>query len=566
MKISYVCDTDFLVVGAGGAGIKAAIKAGEAGAKVLLVSKYKLGHTGSTFYPRLHIWGMNAVTREDLGDSEENFLQEILDAGDGAADYELAKTLAYGVTPVFRELEREYGLEFSKGADGNYLSVIPCFGRIERGAKTSMADFKQAMWKRLMAAHVQVRSGIDVITLAMHDGKCCGALCFDEHGELAFFRAKAVFLGTGGGCGIFKYGLATPDQTGDGYIMALDAGASLVNMEFIQFIPGITWPVEKFLFQEKALDTMPELKNRLGQDFLLPYLPEDVTREACLVERAKHGPFSTKGEGRYFDIAMYEGWRKGETFDSGGMLLRYDKKVREDKRPFIQFLLEWLDQYKIDGTGKGFHLIPHAQGFNGGIHIDVNAGAGVPGLYAAGETAGGPHGADRLGGNALAASQVFGGIAGEKAAEYIKGVNLADVPESELLEQLHARFDNPAGGLVDMQAGMREIKEIMWYDGAIVRSGDRCREGLDRIAQLEAAFNPLEHFEKGVGPRAALGLRSFYQLAEVLLTAMDFRRESRGPHYRLDYPESDPQFRGYASVKKKDGVLGVTLTATDKGE
>ena len=132
---------------------------------------------------------------------------------------------------------------------------------------------------------------INIVHLVIHNGRCCGALGFDERDELVYFRAKAVFLGTGGASAIYKYSLATPDQTGDGYIMALDAGAELMNIEFIQFIPGLTWPVKKFLFQEKPLDTFPVIQNRDGEDVLAPYLPANVTREACLLERAKHAPY-----------------------------------------------------------------------------------------------------------------------------------------------------------------------------------------------------------------------------------------------------------------------------------
>lgn len=565
MKISYTVDTDVLVIGAGGAGIKASIKAAEAGQKVLLVSKFRIFTSGSTFYPRIRAWGMNAITRPDLGDSEEEFASEIIDAGAGAADKELVSKLTHECVPIFQELQGpEYNLKFDKDENGKYLSVIPCFGRIERGAHTPMPAFKKAMWKKMMQYGVQIRDNVHIMTLLTKDGKCCGAVGYDEMGELVMIRAKAVFLGTGGGCDIFRYSLATSDQTGDGYIMALDAGASLINMEFIQFIPGITWPVPKFLFQEKALDTMPVLENRHGEDYLLNYLPEGVSREDCLIERAKHGPFSTEGEGRYFDIAMYEEWRKGNMLDSGGLLLRYDKKVLTDERHYIKSLVSWLDQYGIDGTGAGFHMLPHAQAFNGGIHIKPDAGTDVPGLFAAGEVAGGAHGADRLGGNALLASQVFGDVAGRSAAAYAAAQEgMPEITVEEAMEQLMDRYDNPKGGMVDLKAGLETVKEIMWQDGAIVRSGERCAEGLQKLEELAASFNPVAHMEQDINFRDAVELHNVIRLAKLMLTVMDYRKESRGGHYRIDFPErNDAEWYGYLSVSKKDKGLNIELTRT----
>lgn len=556
MKLPYIQDTDVLVIGMGGAGTKAAIEAAKAGVDVTLCGKKKFATSGATFYPTLqNFGGMTAVTRRDMGDSEEQLLKEILSVGDGMVDENVAKVLVEGCTPAFRALEEEYGLPFLRDSDGNYATVVCCFGQHERGGSTPMPLFKKAMEDKLVETGVHLRENVDVAALVMHENRCCGAVAIDEKGELIYLRAKATVICTGGGCGIFKYSLATEDLTGDGYILALDAGASLVNMEFIQFIPGLTWPVEKFLFQQKGLDTMPELKNRFGEDFLAPYLPENVSREACLVERAKHGPFSTVGEGRFFDIAMYEEWRKGNAFDSGGLLLKYPESIRQDKRHYIVSMLNWLEEYGVDSIQKGFHLIPHAQGFNGGIHIKENAGTDIQGLYAAGEVAGGPHGADRLGGNALCASQVFGGIAGNQAAKYAQTMKMPNVDAEEAFQQMRRRLENQDGGIVDVEACMRCIRDIMWKDGAICRSEERCEEGLKEIARIEKTFDPMQHLSEDMDGRGAVSLYSYIQLAKVLLSVMNERKESRGPHYRLDYPEKDPKYGTYISVMKRDGEI-----------
>jgi len=557
MKLKYTVKTDVLIIGAGGAGIKAAIKASEAGADVLLVTKCSFGHTGATFYPGTIGWGMNAILFDD--DSADYFLEEILDAGAGTADKNLAKILADQCTDRFHELE-EYGLEFSHNADGSYNSVIPCFGKRMRGSATYGIDkIRKAFWGQLMKHNVTVRSGVSIISLMVQNGVCVGAIGIDEMQEFMFIRAKSVILTTGGACGIYKYGLATPEQTGDGYVMALDAGAKVVNMEFIQFIPGITWPVKKMLFQEKNLDTMPLFTNRYGEDILKKYLPPEITVEECLIERAKHGPFSNATISRYVDIAMYEEWRFGNALDSGGIHVQYDKKVLKDDRWVIVKWLEWMQSKGIDVVGKGFDMIPHAQCFNGGIYIDENCSAGVKGLFSAGETSGGPHGADRLGGAAMAATQVFGAIAGTSAAKWAKDNQWAPVSISDVEEHLLSGFDKKQGGIVDIAAYMAEIRDIMWECGAIVRSEERSDKGLRRLADMERTFNPIRHFTDGVDVKKAAELRSYFKLAKMLLEIMKIRKESRGPHYRIDYPAADNRFEGMIAVSSENDSFSYEL-------
>ncbi len=553
MDISYSIDTQVLVIGSGGGGIKASLEAAGRGAEVLLVSEQSFGTSGSTFYPGVPGWGMCCVLFE--GDSEEKYLEDILEAGQGAADPKLSKIIASEATKRFRELEG-YGLEFAKTQDGEYASVIPCFGKIMRGSATYGIDkIRKVMWKQLMKSGVKVRQNVTAVCLVVKDGVCCGAVVIDETDSLCFIRAKATVLATGGACGLYKFSLATKEQTGDGYLMALEAGARLINLEFIQFIPGITKPVSKTLFQEKNLDTFPKITNKEGREFLYDYLPEDVTMQQCLTERAKHGPFTNVDCSRYMDIAMVEEWRAGRAFPEGGLHMQYPASVLEDKRQSITSWLEWMGTKGIDVVKEGFDMLPHAQGFNGGIYIDENASAGVPGLFAAGETAGGPHGADRLGGAAIAATQVFGKIAGASAADYAKKAKTPDVSESFALKHLVKTISTQSGGITDIDAAMEVIKTIMWDCGSIVRSEEQIKSGLKKIESIEASFNPLEHFEKGIDIKKVSKLRSFIKISKLLLTLMDYRKESRGPHYRLDFPDVSEQFRGAVTSKLKNGQI-----------
>jgi len=564
MEIQYRMETDVLVIGMGGAGVRAAIAAADGGARVLLAGKCAFGVSGATFYPGTPGWGMQAVIHE--GDTEDYFLEEILDAGAGAADPELAKLLATRSTARFHELE-DMGIRFERYEDGRYKGVIPCFGKRLRGSSTlGIAKIRRALWLQLMRRNVRILENTEFICLVKKDGAVVGAVGLDALDQPFYVRAKAVVLATGGGCGIYKYSLATPDETGDGYALALDAGAKLINMEFIQFIPGLTWPVKKLLFQEKNLVTCPKFTNGAGEDILAKYLPKGISEEACLTERAKHGPFTTADISFWLDLAMYEEAAAGRACESGGIHVAYDPKVLEDKSWVITSWLEWMNSRGVRPVEEGFDMIPHAQCFNGGVYIDKNASSGVPGLFAAGETAGGAHGADRLGGAAIAATQVFGALAGERAAEYCAGCSAADVSGAGIGDQLHARFGEARGTLADIPKTMEEIRDVMWRCGAIVRSAERCGEGLARLAELESAFSPALQYERGADVRRVGDLVSYLALSKLLLTVMDQRKESRGPHYRSDFPEPRPEFRGAITVKKEGGGLRTELVTFGKSE
>lgn len=534
-KIEYGTETDVLIIGSGGAGIKAAIKAAEQGAQVLLVGKFTFGRTGATFYPGTPGWGMQAVIHE--GDTVDTFYEEILEAGAGMADPLLARILAEKSTEAFHELE-SYGLQFERHEDGRYKGVIPCFGKRLRGSSTlGMDRIRKALWLQVQKRAVLLRQRVSVIALIKKDDRICGAVALDEQDELFYIAAKAIVLATGGACDLYQYALATPDETGDGYAMALQIGASLINIEFIQFIPGLVWPVKKKLFQEKNLDTLPVFTNRFGEDVIRKYLPSTYTVEQCLTERAKHGPFTTSDVSFYVDVALYEEAIRGHTLPSGGIHVQYGKQVLADDRWFIKNWLSWMQNMGVKPVEEGFDIIPHAQCFNGGIAIDEKTNTGIAGLYAAGEAAGGAHGADRLGGAAIAATQVFGSIAGAESAIFAaQQKTIVPLSDRDLKKALEEQFDRAGGGLINIQEAMAEVRRIMWQCGAIVRSEDRCKEGLARIAAIESAFNPIRHYENRTAIRHVAALNSMILTSKAILTAIQERRESRGPHYREDYP------------------------------
>lgn len=562
MEISYTYDVDILVIGGGAAGLRAAAEAARDGGKVVLCTKKKIGTSGSTFFPGMEAIGMNAINHPEVGDSEEEFFNEVIDAGLGAADENLARILVDRCTSEFHTLE-EYGVEFKRKTDGSYLSVVPCYGRLLRGSPATVTSYRDALWKMLMQSGANVRTGICMLSLVVVEGKCFGAVGWDEQNKLAFFRAKATILATGGASSIYEYSLSTPDQTGDGYVMAYNSGASLMNLEFIQFGFGLTWPVPHLDFWSKCLSSIPEITNRFGKKILPDYLPKDISEKDCLVARVHDDPFSSSGIGQYLDIAMYEEWRKGNAMDSGGIRVRFDKgMVLQDDNEFTSMWIQRMEEDHVDIFGEGADVMPQAHCFNGGVYIGSHAEViGIKGLFAAGEAAGGPHGANRLGGNAMAATQVFGAIAGASASQYAADQESPCISDQWIFRDLKKTYDT-GEGLVDIPATMTAVRQIMWRFAGIVRSEERCREGLEKIQEIERTFNPWQHFLQNKDSRKAVDLYSYLCLSKMLLEIMRYRKESRGPHFRLDYPDMDPEWKGFVTIKKENDMMSMTLQNT----
>ncbi len=561
MRLSYTADCDVLVLGAGGAGMRAAITAAESGASVILCSKGPVGRCGSTFFPRTPLWGMNTILRPD--DSAQRFYSEIMEIGSGAADPALARVLAEQCEPTFRSLEQQDGLTFQKDEQGEYVTQIPCFGHRERVVVTELPALRAAMWRRLMQAGVRICSHTQALTLVVQDGRCRGAIVLDEMGQPGFLRAGATVLASGGGCANYKVSLSTPEQTGDGYILALDAGAPLINMEFVQLIPTLTWPLRNYVFPERSLDLAPALFNASGESVLQRYLPRELAAEDCFRARSTHGPFSVDDDGRWFDIALYEERRRGAAFPDGGIGLRYDPKVKQDTRYFVRYFEQEFEKYGVDSTGAGFHLMPAAQAFNGGVHILPDASARVPGLYAAGEVAGGAHGANRMGANSLSACQVFGRIAGASAAAFSAKEKAGDADGNIALQRWMEQCAAESCSLqnADLKAVRDAMQSLLWDCASVVRDAETLRRGKVLAGQLLQSLPIIDACtdHPGAQLRELLSLRAGLRLADLMLTAMENRRESRGPHYRQDFPCRDSSFEGAQRLCLRSGQLQLSM-------
>ena len=552
MEIKSRVKCDVLIVGAGIAGIRAAVEAAKNGAKVIMVSKGKPGFTGSTFFPNTPLWGPNTVTGKE---DQDVFYNEIMNKGHGTAMPELVR--------IFSE-NTEKNIEWLNdiGFTNYKCNALPCFGECARGVdpKNTIAGARKLLLNQIKKNNIEVIECVFISDLIIEDTRCSGALGVDRYGDFLLFDSKTVILATGGGESLWKYNSVTEDIEGNGYSLLLKEGARCCNLEFIQFIPAFTHPFNKMHLVQSIIEKGAILQNKRGESVLGKYLPDGITESECLEERAKHGPFSCEYISRFFDIALHEESATGCGFDSGGLRLVVPQEIYGYSYDYI----DWLREKGMDIFSDDMILYPHCQGFNGGGIIDLNAKTDFENLYACGEAAGGMHGADRIGGNAISAALVFGEIAGREAAKMAKGItsknSLSADPNgilSALIEKNYASRN--ASSKISPWDVKKEIKEVMSSSAGIVRKGENICKGKELLRELYESFDVLFWMGKGC-TRKALEAANCIITAEGVLSAISMRNESRGPHYRKDYPEKNDKFSQWSITKWdriKGGITGI---------
>lgn len=534
-------ETDVLVVGAGGAGCRAAMAAADAGARVVLIEKGRLGVAGNTFDP--FTWGKGIIVAAEgynPTDDPEVHFREAMAAARGLANPTLVRAVAYDAPKRFREL-LDMGLNFLPNQLGT------CFGDSMVGAVIDQPGLAQAFKHEIEAREIQVLEKTMVIGLLGDGQKCTGAVAVTHTGDVVACQAKGVILATGGASPMFRYNLNAAATTGDGHLMALNAGAELTNLEFYQAILGTTQPA-RIYFPQWYMAGNPPFYNAQGHRFLPDYLPAGIDPDELVVERSFHGPFSFSRPSGWIDIAVYAEIQAGRGTAAWGDETRLagvycdfaslpaEMRQELDQREALP-ALAWLKARGLDFEAKPIPVAPFAHAFNGGIVIDENGATEAPGLYACGEVAAGPHGANRLGGHMFALLLVFGARAGRHAAQ-----QAADVPPPQLdqdgltreidrIEVLRSRDGKIRPGNVrkSIQQAMSPImitKDAARLEAAI--------EGLTEIRQTEIDRIGL-HAQPDLFE--AVSVSNLLEIATILVQAARLRKETRGPHYRTDYPE-----------------------------
>ena len=403
---------DVLVVGSGLAGLTAAISAAEEGARTAIISRGRLC-SGSSFYPGT--WGLGLVAPEDEKD-EADLEETILRIGEGMANPALVHTFTGKIMGSLEYLEH-LGVPLREAKANKEREFIPCFdhkNRLWKGIEKPGSS--QMMSKRLRELKVACLEHMTIIRLLKEGERVCGALAVkrkDEGFSLVEILSPAVILATGGMGGLFTHRLTTDDVTGIGQYLALESGAKLFNLEFMQMMLGHVHPAPKTIYNEK----MFRFSRFYGADKELFSEWEEEEREKQLELRSGYGPFTTRLSSKKVDLEIYkESQRRRE-----GIRVVYQEEVKRHQPEFIKTYFDWLKEEKNLTMDDLVWLSMYAHASNGGIAIDEEAFTGVEGLYACGEVTGGMHGADRLGGLSSANGLVFGRIAGKAAARSERG-------------------------------------------------------------------------------------------------------------------------------------------------
>ena len=577
-----IYEHDVLVIGAGGAGLRAAIEASASGVSVGLVCKSLLGKAHTVMAEGGVAAALGNV---DDRDAWSVHFADTMRGGQYMNNARMAELHAKEAPERVRELEG-WGALFDRTTDGRILQRN--FGGHKYARLAHVGDRTGLEMIRTLQDH-GIHQGLDVhmectILELLKDGnRVVGAFGYDrERGRFRVFRARSVVLATGGIGKAYRITSNSWEYTGDGHALAYEAGADLVDMEFVQFHPtGMVWPpsVRGILVTEGVRGEGGLLKNKDGHRFMfddIPDLykhqtadnveegwrytqgdkdarrpPELLTRDhvaRCIVREIKEGRGSEHG-GVYLDIA----WIK-ERLSNGSEHIK--KKLPSMYHQFKQLA-------GIDITKESMEVGPTTHYVMGGVRVDPDTQMSrVPGLFAAGECAGGLHGANRLGGNSLSDLLVFGKRAGEHAAAFAKEhdagvVNTDQV--GEIAQWALQPFSRDGEGPYAIQ---QDLQVMMQGLVGIVRQDTEIQKALDGLVQLNDRTNQVSvvgHREYNTGWHTALDLRNLLTVSEAVARAAIMRQESRGAHFREDYLAKDDAWGKQNIVIRKapDGVMQV---------
>jgi succinate dehydrogenase / fumarate reductase flavoprotein subunit len=542
-----------LVIGTGAAGLRAAIAAHQAGREVVVVGKRRRDDAHTV----LAAGGINAALGTvDPQDSWQQHFADTLREGYFLADPRVVELMATEAPAAVLELA-DWGAPFARTPDGR---LDQRFFGAHRWRRTCYAgDWTGRAILRTLTAKV-AELGMTVVDdqyvsqLLVSDGACFGALAFDlETGARTVFLADAVVLATGGHTRIWRRSSSRRDEnTGDGMYLALRAGCRLQDMELVQFHPtGMVAPEEAagILVTEAVRGEGGVLKNAFGERFMARYDPERM--ELSARDRVA--------------LANYTEIAEGRGGPNGGVFLditHLGKDAILEKLP--RMYRQFLEYQMLDISQQPMEVAPTAHYSMGGVVVDPETHAtDVAGLYAAGEVTAGLHGANRLGGNSLAETVVFGRRAGEAAAGYsasrdvqLRARRVVDAVDEELTSFIrHGReFARPL---------QRALRDAMWETCGVVRDQAGLRRGLERVAELRELAREVDvrPTAEGYADLAhALDLRASLAAAEATLLGALARNESRGAHQRRDYPEFDPELQVNLQ-SRLDGDRHMTIAA-----
>jgi succinate dehydrogenase / fumarate reductase flavoprotein subunit len=576
---------DVLVVGAGGAGLRAAIEAASSGARVGLVCKSLLGKAHTVMAE-----GGVAAALANV-DDRDNWMVHFADTMRGGQylnNWRMAELHAKQAPARVKELEA-WGAVFDRTPDGRILQRN--FGGHKYPRLAHVGDRTGLEMIRTLQDHA-IHQGIDVhmectvIDLFKDGDRVCGALAYDrERGRFRIFEAKAIVLATGGIGRAFHVTSNSWEYTGDGQSLAYRAGAALKDMEFVQFHPtGMVWPpsVRGILVTEGVRGEGGILVNKEGRRFMFDDIPDNYRSQTA--DNEEEGWRYVQGDKNarrppelltrdHVARCIMREVREGRGSPHGGVFLDIawiKEKISNAPEHIRKKLPSMYHQFKqladIDITTTPMEVGPTTHYAMGGVAVDGDTQMStVPGLFAAGESAAGLHGANRLGGNSLSDLLVFGKLAGEHAAQFAASSYPVKIDASEVdaaAKRALEPFDRASGatsgeGAYQVQHSLQEMMQELV---GIVRREDEMQQalsGLDGLRNRAARVAVPGNREYNPGWHTALDLQNLLTVAEAVTRCALERKESRGGHFRDDYPEKNPEYAAFNIIVRRgnDGAM-----------
>ena len=547
-------DTDVLVIGSGAAGMYAAIEAARNGAHVLLADRSLIGRGGATVMAQMTV---ACALGEETPDDWQHHYADTIAAGRGLCDETLAQLLCEEAPDCIRELER-WGVGWAR-KDGHITATMAPGHDRPRCVYVDFINTGPAVSKTLrtaMARNPAIRKAGDlcIVDLVVSDGEVTGAVAYHlGTGAPVVIAAKATVLATGGLTRLYRRNSASANMGGDGYALALRAGATLIDMEFVQFFPighlaprlvgmdPIMWDPFRYKLGGRLLNgRMEEFTSRYGSDEDGKYV---LTRDLAT-------------------YAIFKEVEAGRGSPHGGAYLSFEHCSAAALRAAFGPVIDRLAENHIDLTRMPVEVAPIAHYHMGGVKADASMATDVPGLYAAGEVVGGANGANRLSGNAITEALVFGRRAGRSAAERGKRMTQPKLKPQDTAATLDLiRADAKTETCGNTAAMVAHLQAVMADHVGPFRTGAKLSTALDDISGLTADLG-----ERPSGDAAAFDLqrlewfdlRNMLTVAHAVTATALARTESRGAHQREDFPKMLPQWQVHQRVQLRDGELKIS--------
>lgn len=538
-----IIKTDIFIIGAGLAGMTAAIEVLKADKSLVIATKGRFGRSGSSYITRA---GFSvALGDKNPKDNPEKHYKDTLKSGKCINDKKLVRLFVNLAPKYLCELEK-YGVKFDKKGDKfrQYLGGGHTYSRMIYTINKNGPDITLPLSQFIQRQDkTQILEDNIVIDLQKKENKLL-SICFHKNKKsFTLIISKAIIIATGGGAQMYKITANPKHSTGDGFVLAYNLGAELIDMEFVQHYPlEVLWPKAKDLHADIAA-SLPSLgavtRNKNGEAFMKNYDPK-----GDLATRDVHS------RGLFSEIQAGRGVK-------GGVWLDLSKVDEKDMKNTIPEYYEYFKKRNLAKKDWRVIVAPGAHYFMGGIKINEKAESSVKGLFACGEAVGGIDGANRLACNSLPECLVFGHIAGINAGKYCNSLDIDlknNIDSNSYIESLVSRY--LANKKVDFKQEIIELKKIMWDKGGIVKSGKGLKKALEFVNKKWDGFDEKIKIKSLSELPRLIEFKNLLHVSRMILSSALKRQESRGSHYRLDYPNLDKKWKKNIIIRENESTKG----------